>query len=562
MILPETADKLASWAMDIVEQCRVSATSRSSMARNFKQWKYTGSPDGNVAIYNKLGPHLDRLASYLFSPSNLRFFIQFENSYPANILAQAQTAARVLSREFSRRNFDMRFSEGVGAALDYGLCLTKMAWGHDGPNMRLVMPWQFGVYREDMNSLADQEAMVETNYITKHDLWRLVGHLKDGEKLFKRATTYAKKATSQDAAEPYFHSLLISGTPPVVQTDPPYMAQPGGLIQVTADPSGGVIAPEIAVDLLPFHELWVRDTVRDDYTVIQIVEPDIVIAGRMRRANLFVPGEVPYNMIQPNNLLGHFWGRSEIADLMQPQRMLRDRMEDIKKLMSLQYDRYLAFLGMSGMTDELYDQSRQAGYITNNDPGAKIQDLTPPMPANAFEDVEFIIKIFDDVAGFNNILGGQGEPGVRAGVHANTLLKTASPRLRDRALICERQCSDVAHKLLKLMATKEARAYWSDRGMDPMHDFLLDQLPDDAMVEVDSHSASPIYEEDHKELVFNLAKLGWIGADQGIDLLPVPNPDAVKAAAAEMAEKKAAQLEDLKKNAPAEYYKVIAGGKK
>ena len=49
--------------------------------------------------------------------------------------------------------------------------------------------------------------------------------------------------------------------------------------------------------------------------------------------------------------------------------------------------------------------------------------------------LDMIIRMFEMIGGFDNILSGRGESGVRAGVHANTMLKTASPRLRDRSLL-------------------------------------------------------------------------------------------------------------------------------
>ena len=43
-------------------------------------------------------------------------------------------------------------------------------WGHSGAELRLVMPWQFGVYREDRNSFDEQEAVCE-----KMGMWKELG---------------------------------------------------------------------------------------------------------------------------------------------------------------------------------------------------------------------------------------------------------------------------------------------------------------------------------------------------------------------------------------------------
>src|SRR5580692_6764965 len=131
MILPDSIDELRTKGLDLIEECRVGATARASMARSFRQWKYTGSPDGNTAIYNKLIGHLQRLSSMLFSPGNLRFFIEFEQSYPSIILKQAETAGRLLTKEFTRRNMDRTFSLGVDSALDFGKSIAKVGWANE-----------------------------------------------------------------------------------------------------------------------------------------------------------------------------------------------------------------------------------------------------------------------------------------------------------------------------------------------------------------------------------------------------------------------------------------------
>ncbi len=484
--------------------------------------------------------------------------MDFTHSYPKEILDKAEVAARVLTREFERRDIDIQFGEGVDLALTYGAAIPKLLNTHEGVSCRMVLPWQFAVYREDKNDFADQEAVVETNLITPFDFWRRVSHLPNAIQLFKKARSHARRNSSSDNADTFFHQVLIAGSAPAVQSSPPFVQQPGGVVQTGGDASSAMIAPEVAEELIAFHELWVRDDERDDYTTIQIAEPDILIAPRHRKKNMFVPDYLPYGLIQPNRMNGYFWGRSEITDLQKLQHLLRDRLEDIKKLMSLQYDRRYAFMGGSGMTDEDYDSMLEAGYF-NLESGAKVEDITPDMPKEAFADIHEILKMIDEVSGFQNILSGQGEPGVRAGNHAETLLRTASPRLRDRALMVERQCADLADKAFELMCAKEAKAYWTREG----EEFLLAQLPDDRRIMVDSHSSSPIYEDNHQQIAFALAKLQMIGGEDLIDLLPLPRRDLLKEHLRQFQENRAREQQELLQSVPpAERLKAIQGGKK
>jgi hypothetical protein len=545
--------------MDIIERCRASASARAALARTYRTWRYSGSPDGSQAILNRLNHHIDRLASYLFSPNDLRFHMDFTHNYPKEILDKAEVAARVLTREFERRDIDIQYGEGVDLALTYGSCIPKVLSTHDGITCKMVMPWQFGVYREDKTDFADQEAVVESNLITPHDFWRRVSHLEGAEKLYKRAKAYAKRKTGGEESDNFFHQVLLAGSPPIVQTDPPFITQPGGLVEVQANPMGAIMAPEVAQELITIHEAWIRDDATDDWTTIQIGEPDILIAPRFRAKNMFVPEILPYGIIRPNTMPGYFFGRSELSDMLKLQHLLRDRLEDIKRLMALQYDRLLAFSGGSGITDEAYDQFRSAGYI-NLESGAKVEDLTPELPKEAFADVHEILKMLDEVSGFQNILSGQGEPGVRAGNHAETLLRTAGPRLRDRALLVERQCADLAHKVFEALKAKDNTEYSTaeDQG------FTLAQLPEDFRILVDSHSSSPVYEQDHKDLAAFLAKAGAIDGESLLDLLPVPMRDILKVRYRDMKKKQAEEMEKEKQEIiqHPELAKMFGGKKK
>ena len=209
--------------------------------------------------------------------------------------------------------------------------------------------------------------------------------------------------------------------------------------------------------------------------------------------------------------------------------------------MGLQYDKLLAFIGFAGMNDEMYDQFKQSGWIAQETGSGKVEDLTPKMPEHAFEEIKEIITFMNDVSGFQNIMSGQGETGVRAGTHAAMLLKTASPRLRDRAILVEKQCGEVGDKALDLCAAKDARLHTTETGTE----FILAQLPEDFRVMVDSHSSSPIYEDDHKEMATLLLKAGIIDGASFLDVMPsIPMRELLKSKFHVMEAKKAQMVKE------------------
>ncbi len=516
-------------------------------------WLYTGRASGDPAIYNKLLPHCDKLASVLYAPADLRLFVEYENDYGPEWTKRGQVAGRYISREFARRDFDIAFGQAVFECLPHGSCFLKLIWAHDGPIVKLRMPWSMGVYREDEPELDQQEAIVETAYITEQELWRRISHRSDAKELFKRASSHVRRRSATEEADSYIHQIMLAGAAPgYIGTPSAPTTGTGGFVQLAA-PNGAMLSPDVATGLITIHEGYIVNDDTEDYTTFQMCEPDIILAPRMVRQNMFLPHDHPYIKVCANPQSGYLWGRSELADLLKLQALLGDRLEDIKRIMSLQYDGIKAFLGFSGMNDVRYDQMREQGWIAEATPGAKIEDLTPKLPEHAFEEVKAIIQFFDDIAGFDNVLSGKGEPGVRAGNHFQGLMRTASPRLRDRAIRIERQLSEFVEKFMWLIAAKDARAHWTQHD-DPagMSDFYLSQLPPDTRVLVDSHSASPVYEQDNANSAAFLFKAGAIGKAELIDMMHVSNKDSLKEQLEAREKQQAAQQAKLLSDLPPE----------
>jgi hypothetical protein len=118
---------------------------------------------------------------------------------------------------------------------------------------------------------------------------------------------------------------------------------------------------------------------------------------------------------------------------------------------------------------------------------------------------------------------------VRAGAHAETLMKTASPTLRDRALLTERQCAVCADQTLSMMEVKEDRKYWVDPEKTE-ENFMITDLPEDWRITVDSHRSSPIFIDDAQQLIFALAKMNVVDGLYLIDNTSIPDKEAAKAA--------------------------------
>lgn len=533
MILPKNLKELTKTALDIIDQCNASRGQRATAYRHYAMWIEAGQarqsptgPSNYLALANMLYAHVDRLAAHLFSPTDLRFSIDYENQYPKQFLARANTASRVLSREWEANDIDVDFGHCVKEALYYGTSIPKLNPKVIGKNIKIecevVMPWNLGVYNESRNGFDKQEAVCESLYLNQWEVWRHIRNLPNANDLWRRIWAHSRREAASSLPSSFMHQVLSTAVIDVQARNP---TRPGGIVNMTNFPTYPSTGPTVAIDIFPMYELYVVDDDKDgDYTTIQVIEPDILVCPTAEyRKNLFCPHQLPYGLVQPNVVKGYFWGRSEIVDLMQLQDWLTEHLIDIRRLVEMQVEKLIGFEGIDAITDELYHQMRRPGYMAVPQ-GAKINDLTPPFPQEMIPTVQLILQLMDKVSGFPPVMSGEGVPGVRSQAQTDTLMRTGSPRLRDRSLLVERQCAALADCTMACLREKDGRFYWTNPD-DETDKFLLADLPDDYRVSVDSHSTSPIYHDDHANLIAWAIKGGVLGPEDAIEDLPFSHKD-------------------------------------
>lgn len=547
---------IGEFAQEVADRCLVSQNERRDQYAKWRQYFLDGRADGTTAKYNRCYAHIDRLTSYLFSPAEVRFLIQYDHSQGEMWQAMADTGSRYLNREFHRCGVDLKFSEALEWAEIKGSTFLKMQWGHDGLDPWIIQPEFMGVYREDITGLSRQEAIVQRSFLTIEQFRRIVSGKHNAADLIAKVEKHRSlKSAADEVEENYLHQIVFGALHPV--------ALPGGggstssgLVSVPTQLSP-ILSPEIMAGLIEFYEMYVIDDDREDYTTLRWVAADIVVDGQFTRENLFLKGEHPYTQICANPSPGYFWGISELAELAPLQDMLNERIDSLNRLFKLRANPPTAFSGYSGITEQKYQSlMTPGGWISEQNPNAKAQAMAPEIPPEMFTSINEVIGFFDDVGGFESITKGQGEAGVRSGSHADTLVRTASPRLRDRTLLIERQCGDVGELCFKLLQAKVADLFTARTKDKQEHEFVLDDLPEDYRVTIDSHSGSPAFQADTRNLVAFLARVNAIGPEEALLLLNPPHADMLMQKARERAEAQAQFI--------AEHPEAIkgAGGKK
>jgi len=511
MRIPSNAQEREDFYLEILQKCLVSKEERRADYHTLRAYYLFGAgPEEPPAYFNKINPHLDQLSSFLYSADTTRFNIQLGAS--VNTIEHRKTPAltQALNDEWLNSNADQVFSSALNWSLVYNTTFIKLVV-NNGIHPYMIEPSSVGVLREDTPYTDRQEALVQTYYITKSDLYaRLYSHPKRDE-LVKRVTT---GSGPEDSDIPDAVNRIVTS-----QTNPTIYGN------VNMDLYGEMrYQARVAEDTVEMHELWIWNDDTGDYQVVTIAQPMVIIYDRPGES-LFMKGECPFIQLCPNPLYDYYWGESECQKLILLQSLRNNRMTEILDLLSKQVSPPTALTGFTGILDEKnFALNRAGGLLASDMPNAKVDRLAPNLPNDLFEMLREIDAMFSEVSGISNVLSGRGESGVRSQGHASQLARLGSSRAKKRALIVEDALEKVATMYLKLMQIYDPTHYTDTEGKP----FIADQFTRDFVVKVDAHSNSPIFTEDLKNLAFNLFKAGAIDQEALLDMLEPPMKQLLK----------------------------------
>jgi hypothetical protein len=497
--------------LDIINKCMVSKEERRGDYTTLRAYYLFGAgPESPPAYFNKIHPHLDQLTSFLYSAETTRFSIALGASVPTAEHKKTPSLTQALNDEWLNSNADQVFSTALTWSLVYNTSFVKLVY-KNGIHPYMIEPSAIGVLREDTPYTDRQEAIVQTYYITKSELYaRLYSHPKRDSIVARLAT--GTKVSESDIPEAV-NRIVMSQTNPTIYGN------------VNMDLYGmNRYKARVAEDTVEMTELWVWNDDTEDYQVVTMAAPNVIIYDRPG-ASLFLKGECPFVQICPNPLYDYFWGASEVQQLLLLQELRNTRMTEILDLLSKQVNPPTSLTGFTGILDEKnFALNRAGGLLASDMPNAKAERLAPSMPPDLFEVIHEIDAMFSEVSGISNVLSGRGESGVRSQGHASQLARLGSSRAKKRALIVEDSLEKVATLYLKLMQSYDD-THFRDTEDVP---FIAEQFTKDFVVKVDAHSNSPIFTEDLKTLAFNLFKAQAIDKESLLDLLEPPMKQLLK----------------------------------
>ena len=521
--------------LDLIQKCLVSRDERKSDYAGLRSWYLFGNgPSETPALYNKIYPHIDQLTSFLYSAETTRFSINIGAAVNEAEHTKIPTLTRALNDEWLNSNADQVFSQAVSWSLAYASTFVKLII-NNGIHPYMVEPGCIGVLREDSPYTDRQEAVVQTYYITKSELYaRLYSH-PNRDKIVKRVSaTQHERTEVANGVE----KIILSASNPTMYGN------------VNLDLSGmNRYKATVAEETVEMTELWVWNDDTSDYQVVTRAEPDIIIYDRAGES-VFLKGELPFIQVCPNPQYDYYWGTSEVARLIYLQQLRTKRMSEILDLLSKQVSPPTALIGFTGILDEKnFALNRAGGLLATDMPNAKVEKLAPTIPPDLFKEIGEIDAMFEEASGISSILQGKGESGVRSTGHASQLARLGSSRAKKRALVIEDSLEKLATLYLKCMQTYDNTHFKDVQGVP----FIAEQFTKDFVVKVDAHSNSPIFMEDLRQLAFNLFKAQVIDKESLLDLLEPPMKQLLKDRLKVMEQKqaeKAAQQPPPKEKAP------------
>ena len=511
MRIPSNADERESFYLDLIQKCEVTKESRKADYSVLRSYYLFGSdPESPPAYFNKIHPHLDQLTSFLYSAETTRFSIQLGASVDHTEHRKTPTLTNALNDEWLNSNADQVFMQALNWSLVYNTSYVKLVM-NNGINPYMIEPSAIGVLREDTPYTDRQEALVQTYYITKSELYaRLYSHPRR-EDIVSRVTPGTK--TSESDMPEAVNRIVLSQSNPTMYGN--VNMELYGINRYKA---------QIAEETVEMKELWCWNDETADYQVVTIAMPGVIVYDRPG-SSMFLKGECPFIQICPNPLYDYYWGSSEVQKLIMLQQLRNQRMNDILDLQSKQVNPPIALTGFSGIIDEKnFALNRAGGVLSNDMPTAKVEKMSPDLPGNLYDTLREIDDMFAEASGITSVLSGRGESGVRSQGHASQLARLGSSRAKKRALIVEDSLEKVATLYLKLMQAYNPTHYQDTEGVK----FIAEQFTKDYVVKVDAHSNSPIFTEDLKQLAFNLFKAQAIDKESLLDLLEPPMKQLLK----------------------------------
>jgi hypothetical protein len=527
----------------LVRECTASRMERFTYYQTLRNYFLFGSESSRGAPYNKIASTVETLSSFIYSPDTMRFSLSLGTEAPPDEIHKAVPLSREVTEQWRISKTHILFGLGLRWSMVFGLMLLKIMWAEKKVRSYLVEPHQFGVLREDIMGLEDQEAFTHHYTMTRTALEKNLEGNPRKESIIKRVGQASAEAMPQLSTG---MSRLLIGTP--VGGVPGSVAIPGNMNSYSTGVGQGPsydYAPKVEAALVDMCDLYVWDDEAHDYQVITRAAPDVVIYDRPSHWMGHIQGVSPFVEIRPEfNLYDYFWGDSFVSRLTWLQDWRTERIFQVRQLLTKQFDPAMTMTGGVGIAEEKFLAYGAPGSrLSMAMPQGKVERHAPDMPADAFAELAQIDAMFEDRAGLGHVLQGKGEAGVRSRGQADLMARLGSSRPKERAIAAEESAEAAAGNILRLVQDHSDQRFQCAVPGEGTITFIAEQFTRDYEVKVDGHSSSPIFIEDRKHDAVTLLEAKAIDRETLLDMFDPPNLQDLKEKLKVIEQQEAAQRE-------------------
>jgi hypothetical protein len=264
-------------------------------------------------------------------------------------------------------------------------------------------------------------------------------------------------------------------------------------------------------------DVWVWDDAAKDFRVFTMTGGALI--RTMLAGECGVSGRLPFTPIRPEPLPEYFWGRSVVQALMPLQHWFDERVKQVDHIVQKILDPPRVGYGMGNFLEEkLSALGKSGGVLAIPTPTGKVEEFKPNVPDEVFKVLDSMSEYFIELSGMRPSMFGRQEPGVRTeGMSAN-LMRVSAAEIRRKALTVERQVEDAAQLMWGLIRRGSTDELLGPDGQP----FKPADFPESARVQVDGHSASPLFAEDHGQMAEALRRAGAVDPESLLDLVNPP----------------------------------------
>jgi hypothetical protein len=545
VIIPDEPTRQAEFIRWVLDVCLTSRKDRKDLYDRRRQFFLYGTSADQEVIYNRIESHLDLVSSFLYSQDQAQFALSAPLNSSDEVVKQYMAAEDTFNNDFRDAGLFDFFGDAIIGSLVYDSIVLKAGWSdiNEDATCKVIMPWQFGVFSEEVTELESQPAFVHTYHI-------------DYDNACQRLARAGLSSKIPDL--PVVNTPFESPFPEMITRM--IISSTGGEnlsgnVQGSINPSylpRPSYQAKIDRPLVAFHELTIWDDECSDYRVFWVVDPDMIISDSKKtievlkktgsfapqreqqqkmfdtQCNPFFPREHPYTLVRPYNIYEYFWGKAHIESLIPLQEWSNERLEQIHDILDRQAYPPRVGSGFMGLSDEKMEAFGGADtWVMDQLPQASIKELHPEMPPDIFADYMQIGQLFIEASGLTEVLQGKGAPGVRSKEHAKQLGSTGAGRVKKAAIRLEAPLVRLGDLAFKLNMRNNDNPIVPDPKEDgkPGNDFYYANMVGDYALRIAGHSHSPLFVDDTKELAAFLFKSQSIDQEGLLRLLNPPNRD-------------------------------------